>query len=81
MAPKLQHTLAAITATLQLDYYGIDCSIDANNEILVFEINANMNVLTNNQPLPNKWQKPLANILRAIETMIVNKAGPVKAGV
>ncbi len=74
LAPRLQPTLDAITARLQLDYYGIDCSIDAHGELLVFEINANMNVLTNNQPRPNIWEKPLAEIVNAIQAMIVAKA-------
>ncbi|MBD3790511.1 MAG: hypothetical protein IE885_09180, partial [Campylobacterales bacterium] len=45
--PEIQVMIDAINKRLELDYFGMDCSIDKNMNLLVFEINANMNILTN----------------------------------
>jgi len=42
--PSIQPTISKIHHSLGLEYFGIDCHIDHNMNILVFEINANMNV-------------------------------------
>jgi glutathione synthase/RimK-type ligase-like ATP-grasp enzyme len=42
--PLIQTTITDIYHTLGLDYFGIDCEINEKGEILVFEINANMNI-------------------------------------
>ncbi|DAB40169.1 MAG TPA: hypothetical protein CFH81_08170 [Sulfurovum sp. UBA12169] len=42
--PLIQPIIAEIYHRLGLDYFGIDCSIDKEMNLLVFEINANMNV-------------------------------------
>lgn len=74
-APKLQPAIGQIAERLGLDYFGIDCAIDAQQQILAFEINANMNILINPQPVPNIWQQPVTDIVAALCRLIVAKAG------
>lgn len=76
LAPVLHPITRAIANKLNLEYFGIDCNIAADNSLLVFEINANMNILTNNQPLPNIWQQPINAIIRHVERMIQRKVNP-----
>lgn len=77
---KLRPLLSPLTQTLaeklQLEYFGIDCNLTADNRLLIFEINANMNILTNNQAKPNIWQKPINAIIRHVENMIQRRAKP-----
>jgi hypothetical protein len=49
LRPAIEDRLSEITRRLGLDYYGIDCHIDAQGEILLFEANANMNILYNSR--------------------------------
>jgi glutathione synthase/RimK-type ligase-like ATP-grasp enzyme len=42
--PKIQPTVKKIHDAIGLDYFGIDCHIDENGTMLIFEINANMNI-------------------------------------
>jgi glutathione synthase/RimK-type ligase-like ATP-grasp enzyme len=44
MKPLIQPIITQIHNRLKLDYFGIDCHIDSDMNIVVFEINANMNV-------------------------------------
>ena len=45
--PMIKPAIDEINRRLGLEYYGIDCNIDNQGNILVFEVNANMNVLSN----------------------------------
>lgn len=49
LRPVIEDRLAEITQRLGLDYYGIDCHLNERGEILVFEANANMNILYNSR--------------------------------
>ena len=71
---KVIDAVDEITSILQLDYYGIDCSIDAAGNMLAFEINPNMNILINNQQTPNIWEVPIANIINHISDLVMRKA-------
>jgi hypothetical protein len=51
--PRLDPAIAEITRRLKLELYGIDCKLDADGTMLVFEANANMNMLTNDHPEMN----------------------------
>lgn len=44
--PKIQTIITEMYRRLGLDYFGMDCNIDNEMNILVFEVNANMNVFT-----------------------------------
>lgn len=57
-----------IAKRLQLDYFGIDCSIDERGHLTIFEANANMNILLNDHPLVTKpIQLIKQHILKLIE--------------
>jgi hypothetical protein len=51
--PMLRPAIQEITRRLELEYFGIDCCILPSGELLVFEANANMNVLYNPYPEMN----------------------------
>ncbi len=48
--PSLRPAIDEITSRLQLEYYGIDCNLRPDGQMLVFEANANMNVLHGPNP-------------------------------
>jgi glutathione synthase/RimK-type ligase-like ATP-grasp enzyme len=48
--PPLRPVTREITSRLQLEYYGIDCSLRPDGQMLIFEANANMNVLHGPNP-------------------------------
>jgi glutathione synthase/RimK-type ligase-like ATP-grasp enzyme len=78
LAPALQPAISSITEVLGLDYFGIDCAIsdvDGQPRMLAFEVNANMNILVNPQPLPNIWQQPVTAIINALSRLIIERAG------
>jgi len=55
--PIIRPAIDEITKRLQLEYYGIDCNIDEQGNILIFEVNANMNILFNKSPLVEQQLK------------------------
>ena len=65
--PKIAHIITNIYKTIQLDYFGIDCNIDKENNILLFELNANMNVLLKSNNYTDKYT---LKINQAITDMI-----------
>ncbi len=72
--PKIQSVIDAVYQKLELDYFGIDCAIDKNFNIILFESNANMNILVNNAKTSNNiWTKQIDAIQKAIIKMILEK--------
>jgi glutathione synthase/RimK-type ligase-like ATP-grasp enzyme len=70
--PKIQPIITEIYQRLGLDYFGIDCNIDKDMNLLVFEINANMNVFTNTaKSSKNPWTKQIETIKKAVIDMIL----------
>jgi glutathione synthase/RimK-type ligase-like ATP-grasp enzyme len=72
--PKIEPTITEITTRLALEYFGIDCYIKDDGNILAFEINANMNVLINTEQTPNRWEQPIEAIRQAVIALIKRKA-------
>lgn len=66
--PLILPALNEITNRLQLDYFGIDCHIDEQGTLTIFEANANMNILLNDSPL-------IAETIREIEGHIIKLIG------
>ena len=66
-APKVRPVFREIAARLGLDYFGVDCSIDDDGRVLLFEANACMNILKNYRPSPNMFDAPIARIKSAVE--------------
>jgi glutathione synthase/RimK-type ligase-like ATP-grasp enzyme len=71
-APRLRPIFHEIARRLGLDYFGVDCNIDKEGEVLLFEANACMNVLKNNFPAPNMWDVPIARIRAAVENYLAS---------
>jgi glutathione synthase/RimK-type ligase-like ATP-grasp enzyme len=71
--PMIRPAIDEITRRLQLQYYGIDCNIDELGNILIFEVNANMNILRNNyQPLEEQIQRIRQHILKLLDKYAAN---------
>lgn len=68
--PLIQNTIQKIYEIVQLDYFGIDCNIDENGNILIFELNANMNVLIDKN---TRMEKYIEKIQNAIVQMFLSK--------
>lgn len=71
---KLKKTINTIYKKIKLDYFGIDCTLDKDNNIFIFELNANMNVLINTGSNPI-FVKQIDKIKVAIKNMIFKKLG------
>ncbi|MDM5271398.1 hypothetical protein PGH07_04345 [Sulfurovum sp. zt1-1] len=72
--PKIQAIIDEIYRKLELDYFGIDCNIDEDFNLILFEVNPNMNVLINNVKEGNDiWTKQIDKIKNAIISMIVRR--------
>jgi len=72
---KVEPIVRAIYEKVQLDYFGIDCFITDDGKLLVFEVNASMNILRNNEPLPNCWAEVIDEIKDALAVLFVRLVG------
>ncbi len=69
--PNIDFTIKQIYKKVRLDYFGIDCFINKNFEITIFELNANMNVLIGASENTFKYVEKIKN---AIIEMILKKS-------
>jgi tetratricopeptide (TPR) repeat protein len=69
-------TLAEIRERIGLDYFGIDCGLDRDGNIVVFEVNASMLVHNDNPDFPYKAPAVHA-IKQAFDKMLRERAGCV----
>ena len=67
LAPKIQTMIDAINTRLRLEYFGIDCNINAAGEMLIFEANANMNIFTNTR---TKFTRQIEVIKKHVKKLI-----------
>jgi len=74
ICPAIRPAVMAVADALQLDYFGIDCSLRPDGGMLVFEANACMNVLHNSAPSPSMWDAPIATILEALRGLLADPA-------
>ena len=72
--PKLLPAIREISNRLKLEYFGIDCYMRPDGEMLNFEANANMNILFNAHPEMNDRIKLLQ---QKILTMLARHSGEV----
>ncbi len=68
--PLIQQTIIKIHEILQLEYFGMDCHIDQDGKIILFELNANMNVLIDKN---TRMEKYIQKIQNAIVQMLILK--------
>ena len=71
LKPVIASSVREITKRLNLEYYGIDCNINEQGEILIFEVNANMNVFFNRNPA---YEERLKRIKQAIKGLVKRKS-------
>jgi tetratricopeptide (TPR) repeat protein len=71
--PGHYQALREIQQRIGLDYFGIDCSIDTNGELLVFEVNASMLVHDDNAEFPYK-DPAVRRIKAAFDAMLAKFA-------
>jgi hypothetical protein len=64
---QLRPVFREIATRLELDFFGVDCNIDEDGRVLLFEANPCMNILKNSSPSPNMWDAPIAKIKSAVE--------------
>jgi hypothetical protein len=67
--------LRAIGETIGLDYFGIDCALDAQGAVVVFEVNACMLAHGDNESFPYKTAS-VERIKRAFHAMLGRIASP-----
>jgi glutathione synthase/RimK-type ligase-like ATP-grasp enzyme len=68
--PRLRPTLDDVAAAMDLDFFGMDCSLRPDGRVLLFEANAAMNILHNTQPSPNIWDAPIRRIHDALAAVL-----------
>jgi len=67
-------TLHAIRKCIGLDFFGIDCALDRDGKLLVFEVNASMLVHEHNEAFP--YKDPYVRAIKlAFEAMLRQRAG------
>jgi hypothetical protein len=67
---RLRPLFLEIGRRLDLDFFGVDCNIDAAGQVMLFEANACMLILKNTYRSPNMWDRPVARIARAVEDLM-----------
>ena len=72
--PAHFETLATIAARIGLDYFGIDCALDRDGHLVVFEVNASMLVHEDNAAFPYKDPHVRA-IKAAFGELLAQRAG------
>ena len=69
--------LRTIRERIGLDYFGIDCALDARHDIIVFEVNASMLVHDHNEEFPYK-ASAVGAIKRAFNAMLQRRVMSVQ---
>ncbi len=72
--PEHYQALREIQQRMELDYFGIDCGVDTNGDLLVFEVNASMLVHDDNAQFPYK-DPAVRRIKSAFDAMLTKLAG------
>jgi glutathione synthase/RimK-type ligase-like ATP-grasp enzyme len=68
LLPPVRPAIDEITRRLQLEYYGIDCNLRPDGQLVLFEANANMNVLHKPNPEVSYRVEPIKERLYATLT-------------
>jgi len=64
--PRLLPAIKEIAKRLELEFFGIDCSLSAEGKMLIFEANANMDILANSHPQNNERMNMIKNRIYAM---------------
>lgn len=72
-------TLKAIADSTGLDYCGIDCALDQQGQVLVFEVNATM-LVHDEKTEPFAYKNPYVTAIKqAFTAMLTRRAKPPEA--
>lgn len=70
MAPRLRPLFREMGRRLGLDFFGVDCTIDKEGQVCLFEAGAAMPMLKKTSPSPNMWDESIARIAAAVEGLL-----------
>jgi glutathione synthase/RimK-type ligase-like ATP-grasp enzyme len=70
LLPAIEERVAAIGDALGLDYFGIDCNLRPDGDLLVFEANPLMDILHNSMTSPKCWDAAIADIHDALAALL-----------
>lgn len=74
--PAHYETLRTIRTRIGLDYFGIDCGLDRDGKLVVFEVNASMLVHEHNEAFP--YKAPYVRAIKAaFDELLAQHAGKV----
>ncbi|WP_462146567.1 ATP-grasp domain-containing protein [Pseudoalteromonas gelatinilytica] len=66
--PKIANSVKEIADVIGLDYFGIDCCIDSEFNLIIFEVNANMDILDLNGDYTDPYTHKINNaVIQLIE--------------
>jgi glutathione synthase/RimK-type ligase-like ATP-grasp enzyme len=75
LGPDVIHTLTKIHDELGLDYGGIDFTLDAQRNVVVFEANATMVILPpSTDPRSNYRVAPVERAMQAVRALLLSRA-------
>ncbi|HEX6613512.1 MAG TPA: hypothetical protein VF022_06600, partial [Rhodanobacteraceae bacterium] len=74
LLPAIEERVAAIGDALGLDYFGIDCNLRPDGDLLAFEANPLMDILHNSMTSPNCWDAAIADIHDALAALLFDPA-------
>lgn len=72
LAPRIAPAIATIYDRIGLDYFGIDCAVRSDGSLLVFEVNANMDILVDIKIKPDLWSEGTGRIKAALLALLRN---------
>ena len=72
-SPAHHDALAAIRATIGLNFFGVDCALDRNGNVMVFEVNASILIHDDNAVFPYKTPY-CVQIKEALDRMVTRMA-------
>lgn len=70
LLPKIRDTMFAVAEAMDMDFFGMDCSLRPDGRLLVFEVNVLMDILLNTMASPNCWDEPIARIHDALAALM-----------
>jgi len=78
--PQGMAALDAVRRQIGLDYFGIDCSLDSEGRVVIFEVNASMLIHLHNEGFEYKTPH-VEKIKRAFELLLERRANEYRASI